>query len=123
MTSSPLAPPVPPSLTIKEESEDDEEEVKHYLDYYFFKIMSVYDELSCEPYDSNVNFISHFISFVFFSTSGGRRGSGAEGHRAGDGPGQCVTGQGHPRTETQQERHCECYHGEQERGGGGGGRV
>lgn len=36
MTSSPLAPPVPPSLTIKEESEDDEEEVKHYLDCFFF---------------------------------------------------------------------------------------
>lgn len=27
VTSSPLAPPVPPSLTIKEESEEEEEEV------------------------------------------------------------------------------------------------
>lgn len=76
--------------------------------------------MSVGLYDVNVT--PHFL-FGFFSTSGGRRGPGAEGHRAGDGPGQCVTGQGHPRTETQQERHCECDHGEQERGEGGGGRV
>lgn len=31
VTSSPLAPPVPPSLTIKEESEEEEEEVVYHL--------------------------------------------------------------------------------------------
>lgn len=56
------------------------------------------------------------------SPPGGRRRSGAEGHRAGDGSGQRVAGQGRPCTETQQERHSECYHGEVRRWGGGQGR-
>lgn len=102
VTSSPLAPPAPPSLTIKEESEDEVEEVL---------AVTLPRSVKCP----------HHCKLPSLSRQGGRRRPGAEGHRAGDGSGQRVARQGRPCAETQQERHCERDHGEEEGGGSGDG--
>lgn len=98
VTSSPLAPPAPPSLTIKEESEDEVEEVLAG------DAVTLPRPVKCLCH-GKLPSLSH---------QGGRRRPGAEGHRAGDGSGQRVARQGRPRAETQQERHCERDHGEEE---------
>lgn len=98
VTSSPLAPPAPPSLTIKEESEDEVEEV-------------LAGDAVTLP--RPVKCLRH-CKLPSLSHQGGRRRPGAEGHRAGDGSGQRVARQGRPCAETQQERHCERNHGEEE---------
>lgn len=51
VTSSPLAPPVPPSLTIKEESEEEEEEVRSQL-YSTVSVLTL-----CKIFYCAVNFI------------------------------------------------------------------
>lgn len=117
VTSSPLAPPAPPRLTIKEESEDEVEEV--------LAAEAVVSGLDLELAQTSLSLYALPTPLPFLRPcQGGRRRPGAEGHRAGDGSGQRVTGQGCPRAETQQERHCERDHGEENgrRGGAGGAR-